>query len=78
MRELAEKLGRLERILSEEEGPFDLFALFLREDAPDVWDLVVAAKWIDADEPSALAAISRRVSASLRPDAGSLRPRGDT
>jgi hypothetical protein len=68
MRELAEKLGRLERTLSEEEGPFDLFALFLREDAPDVWDLVVAAKWIDADEPAALAAISRRVSASLRPD----------
>jgi hypothetical protein len=68
MRELAEKLGRLERILSDEKGPFNLFALFLREDAPDVWDLVVAAKWIEHDRPSALADISRRVRSSLHPD----------
>lgn len=68
MRELAEKLGRLERTLSEEKGPFNLFALFLREDAPAVWDLVVAAKWIEDDRPAALADISRRVRASLRRD----------
>jgi hypothetical protein len=68
MRELAEKLGRLERSLSEEKGPFNLFALFLREDAPAVWDLVVAAKWIEEDRPAALADISRRVRASLRRD----------
>jgi hypothetical protein len=43
-------------------------ALLLREDAPDVWDLVVAAKWIEDDRPAALADISRRVGASLRPD----------
>ena len=67
MRQLAEKLARLERTLSEERGPFDLFALFLREDAPGVWDLVVAAKWIENDPPAALAEISRRVSAFLRP-----------
>ncbi|MEO5767237.1 MAG: hypothetical protein ABIS92_02710, partial [Polyangia bacterium] len=45
-----------------------LFALFLREDAPDVWDLVVAAKWIEDDRPAALADISRRVRDSLRAD----------
>jgi hypothetical protein len=45
MRDLAVKLRGLERTLSEEKGPFNLFALLLREDAPDVWDLVVAAKW---------------------------------
>ncbi len=68
MRDLAEKLRRLERSLSDEKGPFNLFALFLREDAPDVWDLVVAAKWIEDDRPAALADISKRVRDSLRPD----------
>ena len=68
MRDVAEKLAGLERTLSEEKGPFNLFALFLREDAPDVWDLVVAAKWIDEDRPAALAYISRRVRDSLRTD----------
>jgi hypothetical protein len=66
MKDLAEKLRGLERTLSEEKGAFNLFALFLREDAPDVWDLVVAAKWIDDDRPAALADISRRVRDSLR------------
>jgi len=28
---------------------FSLFGLFLREDAGNKWDLVVAASWIDAD-----------------------------
>jgi hypothetical protein len=68
MKDVAEKLRQLERTLSEEKGPFNLFALFLREDAPDVWDLVVAAKWIEEDKPAALANISRRVRDSLRPD----------
>lgn len=68
MRELAEKLRRLELALSEEKGSFNFFALFLREDAPDVWDLVVAAKWIEENRPAALADISRRVRDSLRAD----------
>jgi hypothetical protein len=66
MRNLAEKLRGLEQALSEEKGPFNLFALFLREDAPDVWDLVVAADWIEADRPKALAEISKRVRSYLR------------
>ncbi len=68
MRDLAEKLRGLDQALSEEKGPFNLFALFLREDAPDVWDLVVAADWIEADQPKALAEISKRVRSYLRAD----------
>ena len=68
MREIAEKLRGLELALSEERGPFKLFALFLREDAPDVWDLVVAADWIEIHQPKALAEISKRVRSYLRPD----------
>jgi hypothetical protein len=48
------ELRKLEEALAAEHGPFTLFALFLREGAPDVWDVVVAAAWIDRDEPAAL------------------------
>lgn len=68
MKDLAEKLRRLEQVLSDEKGSFNLFALFLRDDAPDVWDLVVAADWIEADQSRALADISKRVRAFLRPN----------
>jgi hypothetical protein len=68
MKNLAEKLRGLEQVLSDEKGPFNLFALFLREDAPDVWDLVVAADWMEGDQPRALADISKRVRAFLGPE----------
>jgi len=69
MRDLAEKLRGLEQALAEEKGPFNLFALFLREGAPGVWDLVVAAEWIDdEDQDQALIGLSKRVRAYLRPD----------
>jgi len=49
---IVEKLKSCEKIMAEEKGPFDLFGLFLRDDAPDKWDLVIAGEWIekDADE----------------------------
>ena len=68
MKTLAEKLRGLEQAIADEKGPFNLFALFLREDAPDVWDLVVAAEWIEEDQSQALAELSKRVRAYLRPD----------
>ncbi len=68
MKALAEKLRGLEQAIAGEKGPFNLFALFLREDAPDVWDLVVAAEWIEEDQSQALAELSKRVRAYLRPD----------
>jgi hypothetical protein len=68
MKALAEKLRGLEQAIADEKGPFNLFALFLREDAPDVWDLVVAAEWIEEDQSQALAELSKRVRAYLRPD----------
>jgi len=53
MRELVEKFKQLEKIMAKEKGPFDLFALFLREDAPGKWDIVVAAKWIEKSKEAA-------------------------
>lgn len=54
MRELAEKLVALEMQIAAEKGRFVLFALFLRADAPDVWDLLVSAPWADKDRGDAL------------------------
>jgi hypothetical protein len=44
------KLRAVEAVLSEERGELSLFGLFLREDAPDVWDLVVAGPWVQSDD----------------------------
>ena len=67
MKDIVEKLRKLEQTLATEQGPFKLFALFLREDAFPVWDVLVAADWIDRDRAGSLQAISKRVRESLGP-----------
>lgn len=52
--ELPTKLAKLESDVAAERGDFVLFALFLREDVPDRWDLIVSAPWATADQKSAL------------------------
>ena len=65
MKEIAEKLKHQEELMAQEKGPFDLFALFLREDAPDKWDLVIAADWIERDKQTALKYIASIVQEAL-------------
>ncbi len=50
--ELVDKFTDLESHIAEEKGPFVLFALFMREDAPGRWDLIVAAPWAGDDNQS--------------------------
>lgn len=50
LKELVEKLRRLEMRISCERGPFVLFALFYPEDAANFWDLLISAPWVDRDE----------------------------
>jgi len=40
--------------ISAEKGEFVLFGLFLREEAPDKWDLVISAPWLAAGKLKAL------------------------
>lgn len=55
MREQAEKLQCVEKKLSQSKGPFELFALFLREDAPpNKWDLLISSDWARKNKMSAL------------------------
>lgn len=49
-RELSDKFRDLESRISEEKGDFTLFALFMREDVPDRWDLLVSAPWVGSDK----------------------------
>lgn len=52
--ELTEKFADLESQIAEEKGGFVLFALFMREDAPDRWDLILSAPWLGGDKQSAV------------------------
>jgi hypothetical protein len=47
--ELSTKFAELESHIAEEKGAFALFALFVRDDAPDRWDLIVSAPWAVGD-----------------------------
>jgi hypothetical protein len=42
-----EKIAALELSLSRSHGAFELFAVVLRESSLELWDLVVAAPWLD-------------------------------
>src|SRR5262245_24320780 len=44
------KFQALERHIASEKGDFGLFALLMREDAPDRWDLIGSAPWIGDDK----------------------------
>jgi hypothetical protein len=72
MKELVNKFIELERKVSQEKGDFALFALFLREDALDKWDLIVAAPWIESDRKKALPYIANQIQKTLKPEELSL------
>ncbi|PKN39344.1 MAG: hypothetical protein CVU62_03885 [Deltaproteobacteria bacterium HGW-Deltaproteobacteria-2] len=65
MKELAEKLRECEITIAKEKGPLDLFALFLREDAPDKWDLLIAAEWIEKNKEESLKYITGIIQKAL-------------
>ena len=67
MKEIAEKLVQVEQKITQEKGSFNLFALFLREDAPDVWDLVVAAPWISKNKEKSIKYIAEKIKKALKP-----------
>jgi hypothetical protein len=66
--ELTTKFSRLESDLAASRGPFALFALFLREDVPDRWDLIVSAPWASEDKTAALDYIVGKIQKDLGPD----------
>lgn len=68
MKNIVEKLKGLEKKISSKKGAFLLFALLLREDASEVWDLAVSASWASKDKTSALQYISKQLNKTLSPN----------
>jgi hypothetical protein len=67
MKSFVESVLKIERSLSKERGPFSLFALFLREDAPDKWDLVISAPWVESNKEAALRVVTAKARKLLVP-----------
>lgn len=51
---LKSKLEATAETIEKRHGPFTLFGLFLREDSPNKWDLVVSAPWLEEGKLKAL------------------------
>jgi len=68
MKNLIEKLKEIEQDISKEKGDFSLFALFLREDSEDIWDLLVSSPWIEENKTEALKYLARKIQNKLSPD----------
>lgn len=54
MKEQIKKLQKVEKNLSDSKGKFELFALFLREESPDKWDLLISADWARANKKDSI------------------------
>lgn len=68
MKELLPRFIELEKAISEERGGFAVFALFLREDAVDKWDLILAAPWIEEERKEALSYVTSKVQEAFTAD----------
>lgn len=65
MNEMLKRFVGVELSLSQQRGEFSLFALFLREDSQDKWDLAVAAPWIEVAPQESLTFIAKEVQAKF-------------
>jgi hypothetical protein len=51
-----------------EHGEFTVFGLFLRDEAPDKWDLVVSAPWLEEGKLKALGEFAKELSEAIGED----------
>jgi hypothetical protein len=66
MNSLAQKMMTVEQALATEHGEFTLFALFLRENSPGLWDVIVSAPWIDENREEGLSKVVAKVNSCLQ------------
>lgn len=68
-REFLDKFKKVESDIAAEKGDFALFALFLREDVPDRWDLIVSAPYASSRENADLKYFVDRIQKDVGDDA---------
>lgn len=68
MKNLIDKLQLLETEISQKQGDFSLFALLLREDAQNKWDLVASASWFWSDKKKTLDYLAKKLRSRLTSD----------
>lgn len=51
--------------IAAKKGPFTLFGLFMRSDAPGTWDLVVSAPWLDKGQLKATSELVELLAESI-------------
>lgn len=66
IKRLINKLESIEKETANKKGDFSLFGLFLREDAENRWDLVVAAPWLNSDSMEDLNYIVSKLKSYLK------------
>lgn len=64
-----EKFASLESELSAKKGDFALFALFMRGELPDRWDLIVSAPWLPENRQAAVNYLVNEIKSQLGVDA---------
>lgn len=65
MSEIVAALEEIERELSNQRGPFTLFALLERQDIPARWDLVISAPWVEEDNEQAMRLLAAEMNTRL-------------
>lgn len=63
-----ERLRQVMRELAAEKGDFTLFGLFLREEAPDKWDLVISSSWLEEGKLKALEEFVEKLASTIGED----------
>ena len=63
--ELATNFKQLESQIAVKKGDFTLFALFLREAAPNRWDLMVSAPWLGSNSEAAVRYLVGEIKSTL-------------
>lgn len=65
MNTLIEKIKNIEIELSKEKGGFKLFALFLREESFDKWDVLISAPWVQNNQQESFRYIANKIQEKL-------------
>jgi hypothetical protein len=68
MKEILSKLKSVVQELEAEHKPMLLFALFLREDSLQKWDIVVSAPWLSSSDKNAYQMIVSKIQSILNSD----------